>query len=317
MLFGPYAQAWLDGRRRVDGRPLAPKTAQTYGDLLRRYLLPTFGATKLTGIRTEQVRAWHGQVAAASGPAQAAKAYRLLRVILNTAVEDERLALNPCKVRGAGVERAPERPFIDADVVIGLADAIEPRLRALVLLAGFGGLRRGELLGLRRRDVDCLHASVTVCVQVVELDGVKRITTAPKTDAGVRTVALPAVVVEALDHQLATWSQPGPDGLVFTGAEGGPLPLTGLYRSWRAACASCGLVGVHLHDLRHAAGTLAAQTGATTRELMGRLGHASPAAAMRYQHAAARRDAEIAGGLDAMVAAVAARPAATVASIAT
>lgn len=58
---------------------------------------------------------------------------------------------------------------------------------------------------------------------------------------------------------------------------------------------------LHLHDLRHAAGTLAAQTGATTRELMARLGHASPAGAQRYQHAAERRDVAIAAGLEAML----------------
>jgi integrase len=55
---------------------------------------------------------------------------------------------------------------------------------------------------------------------------------------------------------------------------------------------------LHPHDLRHAAGTIFAQQGATTREIMARLGHRSRSAADRYQHAAARRDAELAARLD-------------------
>jgi integrase len=58
---------------------------------------------------------------------------------------------------------------------------------------------------------------------------------------------------------------------------------------------------LHLHDLRHAAGTLAAWTGATERELMARLGHANPAASRRYQHAARDRDRAIAAGLDVIL----------------
>ncbi|HTX00161.1 MAG TPA: tyrosine-type recombinase/integrase [Acidimicrobiales bacterium] len=73
-------------------------------------------------------------------------------------------------------------------------------------------------------------------------------------------------------------------------------------RIWKPATEAVGLKGLRFHDLRHTAGTLAARTGATTKELMGRLGHASPQAAMVYQHAAADRDRLIAEGLDAMAA---------------
>ncbi|MGZ4565948.1 MAG: tyrosine-type recombinase/integrase [Blastococcus sp.] len=62
-----------------------------------------------------------------------------------------------------------------------------------------------------------------------------------------------------------------------------------------------GLPPVRPHELRHTGATLAAATGATTKELMRRLGHSSPAAALLYQHAADDRDAEIARALDAML----------------
>jgi integrase len=296
-----YADTWLTQRRRLDGRALAPRTIELYGDQLRRWLIPAFGTRPIGSIRTEQVRVWHAKLADTVSPGQAAKAYRLLRAILNTAVEDDRIAINPCKVRGAGVERAPERPFVDADIVLRPAATIEGRYSALVLLAGFGGLRLGELLGLRRRDITLDTSQLRVEVQTVELRGGKRLTTAPKTDAGRRTVHLPQAVTTALSHHLDTYCATEPDSLIFTGPLSEGLRRATFYKEWHRTITAANTPGLHLHDLRHAAGTLAAQQGATIRELMARLGHASPQAAQRYQHAAERRDAVIAQALDAVI----------------
>ena len=95
-------------------------------------------------------------------PDQAAKAYRVLRAILNTAVADELLGRNPCTIRGGGTEDARERPMLRHATVLRLAVSIDPRLRCLVLLGGFAGLRTGELLGLQRHDVNPLHGTVSV-----------------------------------------------------------------------------------------------------------------------------------------------------------
>ena len=100
------------------------------------------------------VRDWYSKLTVTAGADQAAKSYRLLRAILNTAVDDELIARNPCRIRGGGAEHADERPMIDAELVFRLAHAITPGLRALVIVAGFAGLRTGELPrppALRRR----------------------------------------------------------------------------------------------------------------------------------------------------------------------
>ncbi len=301
MAFGDYAAQWMAERRRTDGRALAPRTRELYRRLLDDRLLPTFGHRRLNSIRTDDVRRWHSHQAERSGPIQAAKAYRLLRAVLNTAVEDERIAANPCRLRGAGNERSPERPFVDAHIVLALADAIEDRYRTLVLLAGFGGLRLGELIALRRHDIDLPAGTVRVERQTVELAHGERLETAPKTDAGIRTVHLPATITAALGRHLDQYCDPTPDALVFTGPLSDGLRRATLYKAWDAARHQAGVERLHLHDLRHAAGTLAAQTGATTRELMARLGHASPAAAQRYQHAAERRDVHIADALETIL----------------
>jgi integrase len=170
----------------------------------------------------------------------------------------------------------------------------------MVLLAGFGGLRLGELLALRRRHLDLEAGTVTVEEQVVTLDGGERLVTEPKSEAGRRVVALPHLVVDALRSHLEGIDG-DPDALLFPAEDGGLLPKTTFYKHWRRARRQMGRDNLHLHDLRHAAGTLAAWTGATERELMSRLGHANPAASRRYQHAARDRDRAIATGLDAIL----------------
>jgi len=115
---------------------------------------------------TARVRSWHANLLRnGPGASRAAKCYRLLRAILSTAVEDGFLTANPCTIKGAGVEPADERAIPTVAEVYALADGVHPRYRALVLTAAFAGLRRGELLGLSRSDIDPLHRTVTVSVQ--------------------------------------------------------------------------------------------------------------------------------------------------------
>jgi integrase len=299
-LFAEYAKAWVE-QRLVKGRPLTPATRQGYLALIRRQLGPALGGTKLRQITTERVRLWHAELATVS-PDQATKGYRVLRAIMNTALNDELIGRNPCTIRGAGMEHAPERPMIETAMVLKLADAIEPRLRCLVLLAGFGGLRLGELLGMERRDIDQLHGTLTVVRQAHEITGQGRILTPPKSEAGRRTVALPAFVLKALEHHLHDHVTITRDAPVFTGQSGLPLRRADVSAAWKAACTAVGLQGVHLHDLRHHAATVIARNpNVTLRELMATIGHSSPVAALRYQHATAERSKAIASYLDQVI----------------
>ena len=296
--FGAYVKPWLSSRE------LAPRTRELYGHLNKRLLAPTFATTPLTRITSEAVRLWHSDLTSRAGALQAAKGYRLLRAVLNTAIADGLLLRNPCHIVGGGQERTPERPLVTPAQVLALAEAIEPRYRALVLLAGTGGLRLGELLGLRRNNVDTATAIVRIEEQATHLMSGERIVGPPKSAAGKRTVVLPAITIEALNAHLDQFVSGADDALVFTNPSGRPLHKDALYKAWRPARAAVGLEHATIHDLRHAGATLAAWTGASTKELMARLGHASPIAALRYQHAAESRDREIAARLDDVFAAV-------------
>lgn len=122
----------------------------------------------------------------------------------------------------------------------------------------------------------------------------------PKSDAGRRVVAIPPHILPAIEDHLLDHVGPGADALVFTGSKGGPLRYAMLDKAWRQARIVAELTDLHLHDLRHASNTWAATTGASTKELMARMGHACAAAALRYQHATADRDRAIARALSGL-----------------
>lgn len=288
-----YAIRWLAMR------VLAPKTVELYESELRCHILPTFGDVGLDALATEQIRVWYADRVRATSAISAAKCYRLLSAMLTTAVEDGLILRNPCKLKGAGRERSRERPLLTAAEVLDVADGIDPRYRALVLLAAYGSLRRGELLGLRRRDIDLERAVVTVEGQAQLIRGVGRVITNPKSEAGRRSVALPAVVAEAVRRHMSEFTAANDDAWVFTAERGGPAREGHVRAEWNLAAAAAGVPDAHLHDLRHFGATLAAQLGATTRELQDRLGHSTTRAAMLYQHRAHSRDQELADRMDA------------------
>jgi integrase len=298
-----YAARWL-ATRRVKGRPLAPRTRERYASLLPVHILPRLGQLPLSRLEAAVIRQWHASLseAATPGPATVAKAYRLLHAILNTAVVEQKLPRNPCMIPGASAETSAERPIATIDQVYDLADAVGDRWRCLVLLATFCGLRFGELAGLTRGDIDLGRAIVVVSKDLDELDGGRLQPGDVKSSASRRIVSIPEVLLEEVHHHLDTFAATGPKGAVFVGPAGGRLRRTNFRKySWIPATRMVGVEGLRFHDLRHTGNTLAASTGASTRELMARMGHASARAALIYQHATRERDAVIASALSDLI----------------
>jgi integrase len=298
-----YASAWLRSHVRI-----ARRTREIYEGQLRRHVLPkidervpALGSVALADITPELVRRWHAALVEHHGQSVAAKAYARLRQVLNQAVDDDRIARSPCRIDGGALERHPEQRFATLGELYRLADVVPVRYRALVLTAGLGGLRQGELFGLRRQDVDLAFGWIVVQRKRLRLASGEVIEDAPKSAAGRRTVALPRPLTDEMSAHLEAFTASDHDAYVFTSVDGLPVQASNFRnRVWLPAVREAGLEGLRFHDLRHTAGTLAAYTGATTKELMARLGHASPRAAMIYQHATADRDRRIAEGLTAM-----------------
>jgi integrase len=259
-------------------------------------MLPAFGDTALGALRPSMIEAWHRQLEQAH-PSTAAKSYRLLSQIMRAAVRDKMIHETPCQLPGGGKESAAERPVASIAEVVTIADRMPAHLELAVLLAAWCQLRRGELLGLRRRDLDLLHATVTVAVTRVKMMSGEMIDKKPKSDAGARSLSIPPHLVPSLEDHLERFVEIGPDALLFTGLLGEPLRVRQLDGAWQRARAAIGRSDLHFHDLRHSGLTWSAATGATVAELMRRAGHASPTAALRYQHATEDRDRVLAEAL--------------------
>lgn len=283
-----YFDAWLE-RRIVKGRPLAESTKYEYRKLWRRHVSNTLGRSPIRSVSIQAVNEWHDTVTREHGASQAAKAYRTLRAVMKTAEADQIIRQCPCRIRGGGQEHVEERPLVETSLVLQLADAIDERYRCVVLLAAFAGLRTGESLGLRRRHVNVLHGTLDVVGQSQEIPK-QRFVDRTKSDAGRRTLKIKSLLPE-LETHLDKFVGADADALLFTNPFGTPLKRSELSDSWLAALATVDApAGLRLHDLRHHAATQAARSGLTLKELMARIGHATPHAALRYQHAALERD---------------------------
>lgn len=284
-----YAEAWLAGR------DLKPRTRRHYRNLLDAHVLPALGDLAVTEIRPATVRAWHSGLCPGR-PTMRAHAYSLLRTILHTAVDDELIPANPCRVRSAGgSKRARAIRPATLDELVTITTEMPAQLRLMVPLAAWCALRFGELAEMRRKDVDVRNGVLRVRRGVTYVGG-ERVVAEPKADSK-RDVNVPPHLMPAVKAHLREHVPAERDGLLFRDAHGRQLAPSSLYHHYWRARDKAGRPDLRFHDLRHTGAVLAAATGATLAELMARLGHSTPSAAMRYQHAAQDRDKAIAKAL--------------------
>jgi len=266
---------------------LRPSTRLRDEATFHNHIAPTFGAVPLARVDRTSLREWVAGLSDPNGsalaPATTIKAVQVFNKLMRAALEDRLIAANP-------VERLPlpkvereEMRFLTADELRHLADTIDPRYRAFVLVAGYGGFRLGELLALRWKRVDLLRRQITITETLTDLAG--QISFGPpKTKAAVRTVGLPAFVADEL-AQIA--SQPlDRDALVFQSAEGYAV-RPGLLRRryWTPAVEEAGLTPLRIHDLRHTAISLWIAAGANPKQIAVRAGHTSVSVVLdRYGH---------------------------------
>jgi len=287
LTFRSYSASWLADRN------LKPRTREHYGYLLR-YQLAALDDVPLKQITPVMVRRWHSSLDETK-PTLRAHSYSLLKAILATAVVDDEIAANPCHIIGASsTRRAKKIEPATLSELRTITISMPERYRLMVLFASWCALRFGELVELRRRDIDVRKGVIKVRRGAVRAGG-KVIVGTPKSEAGARDVAIPPHLLPMVREHLSTNTTDGRDGLLFPAADGhSTLAPSTLYRVYYGARNKAGRPDLRFHDLRHTGAVLAASTGATLAELMGRLGHSTPQAALRYQHAAQGRDAVIA-----------------------
>jgi integrase len=265
-------------------RGCKPSTLRDYRSNLNAHLLPAFSAQPLEAITAEAIDAWRGSVTGLSSRTKN-KLLVVMGGVMRRAQHVWALPSNPV----VSVEKYRQRSSGDIDVfspeeVLALVrEAGSEQDATIYLVAAYTGLRRGELLALRWRDVD--FAGSVVRVRASYAAG--QLTT-PKSGK-VRSVPMAPDVAEALARlgQRPNWV--GDDDLVFPGAAGDYLDGSALRRRYTAALARAGLRPLRFHDLRHTFGTrMIAKTD--IRRVQEWMGHADVQTTMRYLHYAPRAD---------------------------
>lgn len=290
-----YANQWLTER------DIKMRTRTHYRTLLDRFILPDLGEVRLDRLAPATVRTWHAQLPDDT-PTLRAHAYSLLRSIMRTAVADDLVTSNPCRMPKAGRATKAKTTVIPTPAeVAALVDALPARYQAQALVAAWCGLRFGEQIELRRDDIDLDGDDPVIHVRraAVRVSGATHVTT-PKSAAGVRTVAVPKVIVPALAAHLLRYAEPGRNGLVFPARQGGHMAPSALHKVFYKARKSIGREDLSWHDLRHFYGTAHQQSGATLRETQAAMGHSTVAAAMVYQHAAQSRQRQVADTMSSL-----------------
>lgn len=285
-----YAERWqVESSSR-----LKPRTRDLYRGYLDRVVLPALGDTPLGELSVNSVRAWFAGLDAF--PARNANAYSLLRTIMNQALDDELIAVNPCRIKRASVKhRVAEPVALSAREIQSLAESMTvDRWKALLLVAGFSGLRWGELAALSRSDfvLSADGNSVTVRRSVTRQAG-KFVVGRPKSAAALRTVPLPSGLAPEIAAHLEEFALPGGSGLAFPSLTGDYPHENTVRPHLKRAALVIGYDSFRFHDLRHSAATLFAQAGATLADHMTLMGHTSPAMSARYTHSTAARNKDL------------------------
>lgn len=296
LTFRAYAEKWLADRH------LAARTKDLYRSLLDKHLLPHWGDLAVTEITSATVRDWHGGLDK-SRPRAVANAYSLLKTILETAVADDLIPANPCKVKGASqYRRAKEPGMATLAEVTALREKLPAHYRAAIDLGVWASLRIGEVIGLQRADIelsdpdDAEQWGVIHVRRSVGRTRSGREEKLPKSEAGVRSVPLDPEVVPTLREHLATYSAPGRKGWVFPAGTNPKINVSPdvLRESFELARHKIGRDDLVFHHLRGIGATWAALAGATVKELQDRLGHTTPNMALAYQRVAQDRPKQIA-----------------------
>lgn len=279
-----------------------PSSRQTIESRLRVHVLPTFGPMRVAQVRPSTVQAWLRAKQGTHQPRSVQSMLAVLSSVLAAAVEDGRIARNPCDstaVKAPAVPRQLVVPWTAAQVAAVLS-AHEVEWRTAAALAGMAGLRQGEVFGLRVEDVDFLRRTIHVRQQVRRIG--TRIELAPPKRGKTRDVPLS----DLLGYELAEHIRRAgiTDGLLWRGDDGGPINRDDYRRDvWYPALLSAGIERTRangMHALRHYYASVLLDQGVSIRALADYLGHSDPAFTLRvYAHLMPGNDDRARDAIDA------------------
>ena len=291
MTFEEYATSWLKSRH-----DLRTATKELYEGFLKNHLLPSFGNIPLNRLTIEHGRKYFSDTS--RSPVLHKKTMIKCRSMLNDAVTEGLIASNPFATLKLPKALKKESDFLTLTELEQLTNVIDPHFKTLIKVAGYMGLRQGELFGLHPKNVD-LDVGVIHVVEQLDSHANPPVRTEPKTKSSRRKVAIPNFLIGDLEEQLLLRSS---DEFVFTSHKGMCIRKSDFIRRvFHPAIKQIGREGLRFHDLRHTAVALAIETGAHMKAIQARMGHANIATTMDvYGHLMPNTDADLADALDTL-----------------
>lgn len=269
-----YLERWLEDSVKIQRKPA---THACYRFMVKKHINPRIGGvalTKLTPLNVERLYA--DMVRDGRSPRLVQLAHMVLHRALKLAVNPYKIIpFNPCQGLRPSAPRPEIDPLTPQQALALLESTAGDRMHALYVLAVLGGLRQGELFGLKWDDIDFEAGTVTVRRTLIKLVG-SFTTSDPKTAKGRRTIKLPGVAINALrDHQRIVMAE-GLAGQewVFLSRKGNHLRANGIRGMLRKSLKAAGLPMVRFHALRHTCATLMMGDGVPARVVQEILGHA-------------------------------------------
>ena len=300
--------------RTIQRRNIRPSSREQYRSLVSKRITPYLGDIPAPLVTADDIAGWgrHMTNDYPDTAARNAEAYRLLAGIFKDAARDGIVESSPCVWPELGRKpRAAVKPVLELGEYLAIVKALPSWYQLYAELAGNCAMRPGEAAGLQVGDVRFVRGkdgTVTATIRVERTVMNKSgggVTTGPtKTEAGTRVVSVPGPLVPRLLAQVDERKRFGPDAPLFVNKLGQRIRPQSFRSTFGTAAAKAGRPDVSPHQLRHFGGTMAARAGATTKELMDRLGHSTPDMAVHYQHTAADRPAEIAQGIGGLIGSV-------------
>ena len=257
-------ESWYRQYMTLYKTDIAPKTAESYEHCYATYIAPTLAASELEAVTPDDLQSIVMQAFFSAGSRQAQIVYAQLHAVFARAARSRRIGYNPADCIDKPQHAARQGRAISAEEWQQLAPYI--RADVGIALAAYAGLRRGEILGLERRDVDLVRGQLTIQRQRLRVAG-KLITSTPKSAAGIRTVPISAELVPIIQRRARHLT---PNGLIV------PIAPETLNHHWRCAQQEAGIEAPYrLHDLRHTYATQLVAAGCNIKTLQYLMGHST------------------------------------------
>jgi integrase len=306
---GEWAEIWLSAQAH-----LKATTRERYAGILREHIVPAWGSVRLANVSHADVQAWVSDLATSRrSPSTVRKIHRVLSLILDLAVRDGRLSRNVAEKINLPRPVRSEQRYLTIEQVEQLANECGypsafskhrpyaerecETYRLLVLFLAYTGVRFGEMAALKVGRLDLPRRRAVIAESVTVVQGKGFVWSAPKTHTR-REVPLPAFLAEQLGSLVEGKAR---EDLVFPSVRsGGPVRATHFRRGhFDAAAKAVGLPGLHPHELRHTAASLAIASGADIKVVQQMLGHSSATMTLdTYGHLFDDRLDEVSNALD-------------------